>query len=109
MMNQGKTGKILKEEKDELERRRFNNYKQPNQKIVKSKPMDFSKVEPEGVIGQDMYGENMPMDYVQGGTMVSRDWNKPLIDTMNGLEIRAAVTEADFRKRLRLDRARKLT
>jgi hypothetical protein len=30
MMNQGKTGKILKEEKDELERRRFNNYKQPN-------------------------------------------------------------------------------
>jgi|LakMenEpi03Aug12_release.lakeMendotaPanAssembly.Ray.scaffolds.fasta_scaffold5164042_1 hypothetical protein len=41
--------------------------------------------------------------------MVSRDWNKPLIDTMNGVEIRAAVTEADLRKRLRLDRARKLT
>jgi len=68
--------------------------------------MDFSKVEPESATGQE--GEEKQMDYVKGGSLVSRDWNKPLLETMNGVEISAAVTEADLRKRLRVDRARKL-
>lgn len=68
--------------------------------------MDFSKEEPEALTGKE--DENKQMDYVKGGSLVSRDWNKPLLETMNGVEISAAITEADLRKRLRVDRARKL-
>jgi len=93
MMNHGHIPKVDHKDKDELERKRINNYRQPSQKIVKSKPMDFSKVnQTDNPINQDMFGENnKPMDFVKGVTMVNHLHNKSLIDTMDGEQIRAAV------------------
>lgn len=61
-------------------------------------------------MNQDMFAENnKPMDFVKGATMVNHLHNKSIIDTMDNEQIRAAVQNQDLRKKLRVDRVKKMT
>jgi len=78
-------------------------------KIVHSKPMDTTAIEPRP---RTAFVDTVKNDNIKGGTVVqhnTRDMHTPLIDQLNNMQLEATSFNQDLRKKLRVDRVRKLT
>ena len=67
-----------------------------------SKPMDFNEM-------QSAKGVMQTNEPVLNNTYTSNDYNRALIDQINQDQLKASLSNADLRKKLRVDRIRKMT
>ena len=83
-----------------------------NKKIVTSKPMDYSEI----VQAQSLFDKKGTLDNAEtttddygNKTFKSNDYTQVLLNQMNRHQLVASERDEDLRKRLRVDRVRKMT
>ena len=113
MSNQGRVKHTEEHELQEMEARRARTA-QPNQhglkKVVHSKPMDLTRVQQtNNPMNSELFGGSTAVnDSMKGGRIVKSLKDSAILDTLNQNELSASVQNADLRKKLRVDRVKKM-